>query len=55
MEKAPKVPIDAVVPDPTSPSTVYITSEEAGVFRTTHGGETWVSLNHGSLNYRWVT
>jgi photosystem II stability/assembly factor-like uncharacterized protein len=37
----------AIAPDPRDPSTIYVGTHEAGVFKTTDGGATWTEVNAG--------
>jgi uncharacterized protein (TIGR03437 family) len=37
----------ALVPDPTSPTTLYVATSDQGMLKTTDGGVTWTKINHG--------
>jgi photosystem II stability/assembly factor-like uncharacterized protein len=36
-----------MTPDPKDPKTIYVATHEAGVFKSTDGGETWKQVNNG--------
>jgi len=37
----------AVTPDPRDPKTIYAGTHEAGVLKSTDGGNTWKEMNNG--------
>jgi photosystem II stability/assembly factor-like uncharacterized protein len=39
----------ALVVDPTTPTTLYVGSDGAGIFKSTDGGGTWRAINNGLL------
>jgi len=43
--KHPKLEIMSIAPDGKNPRIVYLGTHEAGVFKTTDGGATWVQMN----------
>jgi len=45
----PDIPLNAIVVDPSSPSTIYV-GTDVGVFRTTDGGISWSEFGNGLPN-----
>lgn len=42
--------VRALALDPLNPSTLYVGTEHSGIFKSTDGGNNWVSINNGLLS-----